>query len=494
MPETSKGRLPAILTDTTPRVVAAVLFCLATVLFFEKVPVLLRWPARILWGADAAWLGLVVVRKLLAVRFGAKGVAFSLALGGMVYAALLLICHVFVKLMSSRDERIATRALETLSDEHKEGIRAMLDGSSYETFDREIGWVPRPGFKGDGVTVSGQGVRSLHDYPVPPPDPERRVLCLGDSFTFGVGVDDKGTYPFQAEQLHPGTEWVNLGIAGGCLLQDLLHYRKNGKAFGGKHVVIGLMTDDAKRTVNCFRAFLTPFNPFTKPFAKYQNGTFSIEPNPFQDISDYRKLLENDRPEIARLLKMDYLSWSNQAAASNPVLRTALFVRETMHVDRNLNIFLGRTPSKPKRENLHAFDPYGRLTWDAGQHDYIRIDGAVDPYGQAIWHPESPGFTAVTMVVDALYEEIVADGRAPLIVVIPGPLDLENSRKHVPRVYRSLLEHFVQRHYHFFDFLESLVTRHKNNLAYSAIFNARHFLAPVNKELAEEVSLALGLH
>jgi hypothetical protein len=145
-------------------------------------------------------------------------------------------------------------------------------------FDRDIGWVPRPGHREGGTQISLQGLRSLREYVIPPPDPDNRVLCLGDSFTYGHSVSDTETYPCHAEHLRPGTEWINLGISGACLTQCLLQYRKNGRKFGGRHVVIGFMTDDAKRTVNCFRSFLTHWNPFTKPFAKYSNGTFSIEP------------------------------------------------------------------------------------------------------------------------------------------------------------------------------------------------------------------------
>ncbi|OAI56737.1 hypothetical protein AYO49_00480 [Verrucomicrobiaceae bacterium SCGC AG-212-N21] len=436
------------------------------------------------------WLVFLSVQTVRAWRFSAKNILFSAALISLFYAALHLICLVFVKLMSSRDDRLAMRVMTSLAEEHKMGIRAMLSGATYEMYDRDIGWVLRPGYSGDGVTISQQGLRSHREYAIPPLDPERRFLCLGDSFTFGNGVSDTETYPACAEQLRPGTEWVNLGISGSCLTQCLLHYRKNGRKFGGRHVVIGFMTDDGKRTVNSFRAFLTPYNPFTKPFAKYSNGKFSIEPNPYQDISDYQKLLANEGPEIERLVKIDYLTWSNQAASRNPVLRTAGYVVEAMHVERNIDVLLHRPAKKvpvKATKTTTRVDPYSRLTWDESEKHWSFNAGGVDPYGQAIWNPDSPGFVALTRVFDLLYNEIITDGRVPLIVLIPGPFDVENYRRQYPRVYGSLVDHLKAKGYHCLDFLDPLVALHKDDLSMKTIFVARHFRPSINKELAARI-------
>ena len=487
-----------ILSDKTVRVVSALLFCSGLLLFFQYVPPALRWPFRLVGLCIALWLILVTLKAVREVRLDAKKIIFSLILGALLYAALSLVCHVFIKLMSARDERISMRVVSALDEEQRKGIRVMLDGTSYEMYDRDIGWVPRPGRGSDGATVSKQGLRSLREYAIPPPDPEKRILCLGDSFTYGAVVKDTETYPYYAEQLRPGTEWVNLGISGACLTQCLLHYRMNGKKFGGKHVVIGFMTDDAKRTVNCFRPFLTPFNPFTKPFAKYSNGVFSIEPNPYQDISDFKRLLANEGPEIERLLKLDYLSWSNQASTRNPILRTTEYVVEAMHLDRNFTVMLGRAPPKssPKVEpsddpHSQSIDPYGRSTWDPKTKRWTKKPVSGDPYGRAIWDPDSLGFIALTHVFDLLYNEIIADGRVPLIVIIPGPLDVENYTKQLPRLYESLTDHLKAKKYRYIDFLDPLVASHKGNLSTEALYFVRHFRAPINKELATEIIKAL---
>ena len=476
------------------------LFCLGTILFFQFVPKGLRWPVRLVFLSALAGLIIITTQAIRTGIWTGRKLIFSLVLGSFCYGLLFLCCHVFIRLMSARDDRIAPRVIDSLAEVQREGIRHMLDGTSYEMYDRDVGWVPRPGHGADGATISLQGVRSLRDYAIPPPDPEKRVLCLGDSFTWGHGVSDTETYPYYAEQLRPGTEWVNLGISGACLTQSLLHYRKSGKKFGGKYVVIGFMTDDAKRTVNCFRPFLTPYNPFTKPFAKYSQGAFSIEPNPYQDISDFKNLLAHEGPEIQRLLKVDYLTWSNQATTRNPILRTVQYVYEAMHVDRNLDSLLDPLPGVSPLERKktvdpykRAKDPYGRLIWDPAKESWSMTNGGGDPYGRAIWNADSPGFVALTRVFDLLVNEIIADGRLPLIVIIPGPLDVENYTKQLPRLYEALMDHFKTKQYRYLDFLDPLVAAHQGDLSYQALFHARHFLAPINKELAEATIKALPL-
>lgn len=483
---------------TTVRVAAASLFLLGVLASFHHAPGGLRWPLRVASAAALVWLLLVTVRAILGARFTARKFLFTLVLGGFFYLALWLMCHVFLRLMAARDDRAAVHDVTSLSDIHRKGITAMLEGASSEMYDRETGWQPRPGRWPDG-TINSQGVRSLREYAIPPPDPEKRVLCLGDSFTIGDVVGDTETYPHHAEQLLPGTEWVNLGISGACMTQALMQYRKNGKRFGGKHVVIGFMTDDAKRSVNCFRPFLTDYNPFTKPFAKFSGGRFSLEPNPYQAVTDYQKLLSNEAAELARLHTLDYLTWSNQEAAHDPVWRTAQYVAEAIHLEENLDELLARerqpAPPKPKKisQPKYSVDPYGRVTWSEKDKRWTQKDRGVDPYGRALWNPGSPGFMAVARLFDLFHAEIMADGRTPLIVIIPGPFDVENHLRGYPRIYAAIADHFREKGYDCLDFLDTLVAHHKNDLSVESLYLAAHFRGHVNKELAEAIIQELHL-
>ncbi len=85
--------------------------------------------------------------------------------------------------------------------------------------DADLFWAPRPGFRGDflgrPVTINALGLRGA-EVAEPKPVRRRRVLCFGDSITFGYGVGDDETYAFRLGQaLGPhGVEVVNAGVTG----------------------------------------------------------------------------------------------------------------------------------------------------------------------------------------------------------------------------------------------------------------------------------------
>jgi hypothetical protein len=476
----SSTSLPGDKTRPAPRtkiVAGAVIVIVALLLYLERIPELLHWPMRVLFGLAALLLGYALYRAVRAVKFEAKKVVFSLILVAMLYGALHVMCMVFVKLMSAKDERLQTVQTTELSDNARQGIQAMLEGNSPVQFDREIGWVHRPGYKWSGHSITEQGLRGARIYPETAADPAKRFICVGDSFTFGYEVGDAECYPAYGEQLLPDSEWINLGICGGGLTQALLQYRRDGRKFGGKHVIIGFMTNNQKRTMNCFRAFIAPggaMTPMTQPFVRITKGKLSIEPNPFQDISDYKRLLENEAVELARLRDLDYVTWSDQHGSTNPVLRTLHYIMEERDVDRNIAVLFNR--ELDDEDNLAP------------------LDHSADPYGRSVWHPDSLAFKANTGLFDLFYDEVIADGRVPLIVIIPSAEDVEQRAEGRKPMHASLLAHLKDRGMRHFDFLDSLERHHPNELTKEKFFLDTHLNAETNKFLAEEIIRFLGLN
>ena len=450
------------------------LVIVAALLFLGQFPAWLHWPVRVACAAAVVLLVSSAFRFLRTVKLEVKKVVFSLILLAIVYGTVHVMCHVFVTLMSERDETLVDVEPSRLSHKARLGIQAMLDGQSPVIYDREIGWVHRPGYQWNGHTVTEQGFRGTRIYPETPADPAKRIICVGDSFTFGYEEADNETFPYFGEQLRPGTEWVNMGICGAGLTQALLQYRKTGRKFGGKHVVIAFMTDNQKRTVNCFRALVAPtssMTPLTQPYARMTNGRLSIEPNPFQDISDYPKLLANEATELARLEALDYPSWSNQHPSHNPVVRTLAYVAESWSVPQNFATLLNQ-PEKKVVKDLRKME---------------------NPYGNAIWEPESPGFQANIAVFDLFYNEVIQDGRIPLIVILPDIEDVKHRARGRKPVHHALLAHLKDKGYRHFDFLDSLERRHPENFTKEAFFVATHYNGETNKFLAEEIIKALEL-
>jgi hypothetical protein len=476
MPETA----PTDAASAPPKrgiflVTGAVVLVLAMLLYFERLPGALHWPLRALFVAAAGFLLFKAVRKIAAMKFEGKKVVFSLILGLFMYGVLHVMCLVFVKLMSAKDADLTTVKTTELAEKSRRGVKAQLTGDSPVVFDAEIGWLQRPGFAWKGHSISPQGLRGTKVYPETPADPAKRILCIGDSFTFGYEVGDDQTFPHHGEQLKPGTEWLNLGNCGSGLTQSLLQYRRNGRKFGGKYVVIGFMTNNNKRTVNCFRPFVSPddpMTPLTQPYAKFADGVFSLEPNPYQSLADYEKLLADEAGEIAKLYRLDYFTWSNQRGATNPVLRTAKFLWEKRDIGRNVDLLLNRSI----------------------EDSHLKFRPGDDPYGVSLWHPKSPGFQANVKVFDLYYEEVKKDGREPLIVILPSAQDVEERGKGRPAKHSALLAHLKDKGYRHFDFLDVLAAKYPaDQMKQKTFYVNTHFNGETNKLLAEEVAKALGL-
>jgi lysophospholipase L1-like esterase len=85
--------------------------------------------------------------------------------------------------------------------------------------DRELFWSPKPGFlgefRGKPVSISSLGLRGPEPA-LPKPAGRKRVVCFGDSITFGFAIGDEEAYPFQLGLLLAArnVDVVNAGVTG----------------------------------------------------------------------------------------------------------------------------------------------------------------------------------------------------------------------------------------------------------------------------------------
>ncbi len=122
--------------------------------------------------------------------------------------------------------------------------------------DLELFWSPIPGFRGEfldeTVTINSAGLRGA-EVTVPKPKTKRRILCFGDSITFGYGVSDDETYVFHLGQaLTPRSiEVVNTGVTGYSSYQTLHLLRRVARMLEGD-VALFLIgwNDSAQRPVD----------------------------------------------------------------------------------------------------------------------------------------------------------------------------------------------------------------------------------------------------
>ncbi len=144
----------------------------------------------------------------------------------------------FTLFVRDAPRRLQAPAVERLHTEH----------------DPELGWrhVPRsehPDLYGPGrsLTVNAQGLRALREYGPRVGGAPRRVLCLGDSFTLGYGVDDLQSWPAFLERELSGWEALNMGQGGYGIDQAWLWYRRDAGAIEHDLVLFAFIADDFRR-------------------------------------------------------------------------------------------------------------------------------------------------------------------------------------------------------------------------------------------------------
>lgn len=111
-------------------------------------------------------------------------------------------------------------------------------------FDPKLGWVPVPGFRGDGLTILADGTRSNGTTGfLGSAEP---ILAISDSFTFGYGVSDWETWPAQLQQLSH-RRVVNAGVNGYGIDQAFLRTQRILSQSRFKTVIFSFIPDDLRR-------------------------------------------------------------------------------------------------------------------------------------------------------------------------------------------------------------------------------------------------------
>jgi hypothetical protein len=172
---------------------------------------------------------------------------------------------------------------------------------SFDAYDPTKGWTMRPGRWSFGkrttITANSRGIRGSKEYAPGRTARTRRIVVLGDSFTFGEGVDDDATFPAQLQaRLGPGFEVINLGVHGYGHDQMLIRLREEGLRYAPDLVVLGYYADDVARNALSFR-------DYAKPRFVLRGGTLALTGSPVPTPS--RALArEALRPHLPELLAM----------------------------------------------------------------------------------------------------------------------------------------------------------------------------------------------
>lgn len=158
------------------------------------------------------------------------------------------------------------------------GSSGRLAQERYARYDPDLGWaslphVAIPEMYGPGAALhtNGLGFRGRDEPNVTPPPGKVRIICSGDSFTFGYGVDDEQAWCALLSRLDPRLESLNLGQGGYGVDQAFLWYRRDGARFAPALHVFAFMDGDFERMRSA------RFLDYGKPTLALRNGKLQVE-------------------------------------------------------------------------------------------------------------------------------------------------------------------------------------------------------------------------
>jgi hypothetical protein len=142
-------------------------------------------------------------------------------------------------------------------------------------YDSELGWRIVPGVEKVGRFWSGALPARINSHgwrddetPFENAGAERRMVVVGDSFTFGVGVDAGERFTDVLETLVPDLEVLNLGMNAIGPDQELLVLEKEGLRYGPELVLCQLFEGNDFADVGYERNGYLP-----KPWFRLEEGT-----------------------------------------------------------------------------------------------------------------------------------------------------------------------------------------------------------------------------
>jgi hypothetical protein len=127
----------------------------------------------------------------------------------------------------------------------------------YTIYDPEIGWVSQSNVyvkdiygPGTYLRTDAQGFRNNVDFTQSAPPGKIRVVCSGDSFTLGYGVDNDHTWCQLLGTLDDRIEPVNMGQGGYGIDQAFLWFRRAGAKLNPDVHLFALIDEDLVRMLH----------------------------------------------------------------------------------------------------------------------------------------------------------------------------------------------------------------------------------------------------
>ncbi len=131
-----------------------------------------------------------------------------------------------------------------------------LRSSDYFQPDPQLGWLPRanafgtqPRFPGTSFKTNSKGLRD-REYDEEKTAGVTRIVVVGDSHTWGYGVNDDEIYSEQLEVMLGDSEVINLGVTAYGLWQEVDYFRRTGLRYAPDILIVGFTQNDVDNGAN----------------------------------------------------------------------------------------------------------------------------------------------------------------------------------------------------------------------------------------------------
>jgi hypothetical protein len=129
-----------------------------------------------------------------------------------------------------------------------------------------------------------------------------RVVCSGDSFTMGHGVDDDHTWCHLIGVIEPRFETINMGQSGYGLDQAFLAYRRDGARLGAAVHLFAFIGQDV------YRMLANSFFGYGRPVLAERDGRLVVENTPVPQPSSFAPALIALAPAVRQLRSFQLVS------------------------------------------------------------------------------------------------------------------------------------------------------------------------------------------
>lgn len=169
-------------------------------------------------------------------------------------------------------------------------------------YDADLGWVNLPDthisdMYGPGVYLetNTQRFRNRGVFSREIPHGRTRIICSGDSFTMGVGVDNDHTWCELLAALTDSLDSVNMGQGGYGLDQAYLWHKRDGAEFERDVHLVAFITDDF------WRMYRDSFEGYGKPLLVPVGDSLELRNVPVPRASYRIPWIPRIRPVLSRL-------------------------------------------------------------------------------------------------------------------------------------------------------------------------------------------------